>query len=691
MPISRLPAELLAHIARYLSLVQLHFWILASRDFSTLLTDELHLEALALDVEEQTPLRSHVVAAYRSKLTTLKCLLQKTPDIDCRLKNVDPSKYANLLPEGISDDTAIINLEGYSRPPDPPNFGLTTLLHVVSGLGQGEIIRLVLDKGGDSTMPDYLGRMPLHKASFRGHTAAIKLLIDAGASISSFTKAPDIRYNWLTNSARRTALHYAAWQGHLPAVRLLIAAGADVSVLESGGWGWSALMYATNRDDPELVKQLVDSGADVLCRGLNQVTPLHQARSTGVARLLLNKGGRDLYRGANVDGNPPVWTLYPSAPQDLALFLVEFGTGIIPPFTFHYTLLHKAAKAGHDQVVAALLKAQKKLVLDRDIINNETALHAAARNTSGAKCAKILIDAGVDIHAATKWQKATALHLAASNPQGEECARILIDAGVDVSAVSKGGDTALHLISAGSGGREVTKMLLKASTSRLNSRNFYGCTALHSAATRCNEVMVEQLLQAGADVSVQDNDGANALFRTVGNENVVKQLIKAGIDVNHQSNNGTTALHWKAWSEKEEIVELLLQSGAKPDLPDKDGDIPLHQAAGGGNEDVVNLFLLHGVNPSTQNSRGTTALLISVRLALQECLSRSKYGPRPAKKAVLKSLITDGITVSSQSISHLPDIQRNHVAVSRRLLTVGADTSLRDSGGQSVQDLLGLS
>jgi ankyrin repeat protein len=86
---------------------------------------------------------------------------------------------------------------------------------------------------------------------------------------------------------------YACLDGDLPLARALIRHGASVNAQDHGGW--TALHFAAQEYRPELVRLLVQSGADLSLRDENGNSPLwaavmHSRGRTEVARLLLEHG-----------------------------------------------------------------------------------------------------------------------------------------------------------------------------------------------------------------------------------------------------------------------------------------------------------------------------------------------------------------------------------------------------------------
>jgi ankyrin repeat protein len=82
---------------------------------------------------------------------------------------------------------------------------------------------LLLERGAEVDLRDWLGQTPLLKASRSGHVGISRALIDRGANVNAR------KYNYWS------PIHYSADHGYLGIVELLIEHGADVHALNDEG------------------------------------------------------------------------------------------------------------------------------------------------------------------------------------------------------------------------------------------------------------------------------------------------------------------------------------------------------------------------------------------------------------------------------------------------------------------------
>lgn len=128
---------------------------------------------------------------------------------------------------------------------------------------------------------------------------------------------------------------------------------------------------------------------------------------------------------------------------------------------------------------------------------------------------------------------------------------------------------------------EIFKYLLKQGNVNINSVGYLGMTALSLASIEeSNLEMFEYLLENGADVNVQNDDGSTALMiaSLYGNLEMVKYLLEKGANINAQDNDNSTALIYASkWNNLEE-VEYLVKNGADIDIKDIEGKTALDWA-----------------------------------------------------------------------------------------------------------------
>ena len=101
--------------------------------------------------------------------------------------------------------------------------------------------------------------------------------------------------------------------------------------------------------------------------------------------------------------------------------------------------------------------------------------------------------------------------------------------------------------------------------------------AVHEAAFKECYDIVKLLIDNGADVNTQNEDGTSPLHVSAmkGYHDTAKLLIENGADVNIKDNDDWTPLRWAVCENKYDIVKLLIEFGADPFITDNDGKTPL--------------------------------------------------------------------------------------------------------------------
>ena len=106
---------------------------------------------------------------------------------------------------------------------------------------------------------------------------------------------------------------------------------------------------------------------------------------------------------------------------------------------------------------------------------------------------------------------------------------------------------------------------------------------LHEAALKGDLEAIRQYIEMGSDLNEKDAAGGSSpliIAATFGRADVARALIDAGADVDHQNNEGSTALHTAALFCHTKIVEALLDKGADKQIRNNTGSTALMAVEG---------------------------------------------------------------------------------------------------------------
>lgn len=164
--------------------------------------------------------------------------------------------------------------------------GRTAVMAATHG-NQVATVEALIAAGADIDIQDNRLDNPFLYAGAEGLLDILKLTIDAGANTR------------LTNRFGGTALIPAAERGHIDVITELLTR-TDVDVNHVNNLGWTALLEAIILSDGgprhvEVVRLLIDAGADVNLADGQGVTPLTHARQRGyttIVELLQNAGAQ---------------------------------------------------------------------------------------------------------------------------------------------------------------------------------------------------------------------------------------------------------------------------------------------------------------------------------------------------------------------------------------------------------------
>lgn len=408
-------------------------------------------------------------------------------------------------------------------------------LYYASRLGLGHTVSQLLP-GCTSTeinAPGLLGSA-LGSASYAGHAAIVRTLLDHGADVNVVGKDYGPKLAAILGEYYITALANASAQGHEVVVRLLLDSAVDVDAV--GGYYGTSLEGASARGHEVIARLLLDGGANVNavggCYGTALTTACAQGRKA-VVQLLLERGAEtnvvheeygDALTSASWHGHVAIVQLLLESGADVNVVGGRLGSA-----------LSSASFHGHEAVVQLLLESGADVKL---VGGHHGSALAAASITGHVAIMELLLEGGAFVNL-TAGENGSAL--ASASWCGRKAAvQLLLKNGADVNLVA----------------------------------GFHGCALIY-ASFQGHEEIVRLLIQSGADVNLKaGRDGKTALTYAAGHypttygqssvqyENIVRLLLENGADVTLKSEHGLTALVHAIVNDHRNIIEILLENGA---------------------------------------------------------------------------------------------------------------------------------
>lgn len=421
-----------------------------------------------------------------------------------------------------------------------------------------------------------------------------------------------------------TLLHLAANCENTDLLKYLVEKkGVDVNAEDD--FGRTILFDVAIKGDKGLMVYLVEHGAEVGVKDVNEYTLLHAAALSGneeVFRYLAEEHNLDI-KAVSSTGVSVLSYAVKRGNLNIVKFLVErYKLKLNEQNVTRVTVLHDAVESGNLELVKYLLGCEVKW---HDDFRYEKLLHVAVGNKSKDMVVYLVenhgmkLDSKLDfgdtlLHTATRsgslevidYLISKGLNVNAKNefdvtPLGEalECGRIdivkhLVACGADVYTIAESGRSMLHH-GVVSGDKEVVQYLVEKHGFEVNTKTNYGESVLHLACRYGNRDLVEYLIRKGANCHVKTEDAYTILHYAVmgGDVDLVKYLIEeCGVDVRKKTDEGCTVVHEAAESGSSSIVKYLVETYGF-DVNEKQSweETSLHRVARGEEESLAKISL----------------------------------------------------------------------------------------------------
>jgi uncharacterized protein len=410
----------------------------------------------------------------------------------------------------------------------------TTALDWAVRQDDADMVDRLLRAGADAKAVNRYGVSPLSLACINGNAAMIEKLLKAGADANA------------SGLEEETPLMTVAHAGNVDAAKVLLAHGAKVDARES--WhGETALMWAAAQKHPAMVKELIAHGADVNAVStivkwerqttaeprekwlpLGGFTPLMFAAREGCVECLpiLADAGADLNQ-ADPDGITPMVNSIINGHYDVARFLLDKGADP-----------NLADKTGR----AALYAAVDMHTMPA---SNRPSPNESDNETSSLELVNAVITHGGLVNTQLKTQQPYRTKVDRGNDT------MLTTGTTPLLRAAKAGDTVV-----------ITLLLAKGADPRLTTR-----------------AGIDPIM-AAAGLGTKEEDAVGRKKTEKEAIDSIDLLLKAGGDINAVNGQGQTAMHGAAQKGWDQVVQYLADHGARLDVKDKKGLTPLDASLG---------------------------------------------------------------------------------------------------------------
>jgi len=208
-----------------------------------------------------------------------------------------------------------------------------------SGASAHDIV-LTRDKAKDQEW----GQAAIWECATQGHIKLLEFMLNCGHHLNAYIEVPEnLHEKW-------TLLHRASHCGQVEVVRLIVNRGANINIRDANKN--TVLHIAAEKGSVDIMKLLLDKGMSVNLTDTEESTPLHlsaQFSNLEATKFLVERGAA--INNTNKYGNTPLMEAAVNGNLENFRYLTEIGADINIRNRNKNTALHLAAESGSVDII----------------------------------------------------------------------------------------------------------------------------------------------------------------------------------------------------------------------------------------------------------------------------------------------------------------------------------------------------